>query len=82
MYGRKSEVNLITHTLAVAGGPLALPETGSVYEKHTVEANDGKQEFQLDLPVNVPVNAFWVSTALFGSGLFFHFFCFHPQITT
>ena len=62
MFGKKEDIDPITHLVGNAGGIGGLPKNIVSYENHLVGNNDGIQEYVVEIPDQIPVNAFWSIT--------------------
>jgi hypothetical protein len=71
MFGKKEDVDPITHLVGTAGGIGGLPKNIATYENHLVDNNDGIQEYVVEIPDEIPVNAFWSITVYDENGFLF-----------
>ena len=72
MFGKETEVDPISHVIGAAGGWGGLPKNLATYESHTVDNNDGEQDYYIVVPPEVPVDGFWSITVYDEQGYFFH----------
>ena len=72
MFGLETEVDPISHVIGAAGGWGGMPKNLATYESHTVENNDGEQDYYIVVPADVPVDGFWSITVYDEKGYFFH----------
>jgi hypothetical protein len=70
MFGRKNEVDPVQHLLGTAGGWGGNPVSAAMYRGVVPSQNDGKTAYQLTVPADVPVDAFW-SISVYNAGGFF-----------
>lgn len=68
MFGSKEEVDPVRHLIGTAGGWGGLPEREAYYVN--VDPNLPVAEYVIDVPADVPVNAFW-SISLYNAQGFF-----------
>lgn len=68
MFGTKSEVDSVRHFLGTAGGWGGLPETEAFY--NGVEPGLPVGAYKIEIPTDVPVEAFW-SVSLYNAAGFF-----------
>lgn len=61
-FGIKDELNQLYWTLGAAAGWGGNPAEAAVYSVGVVESNDGKTPYVLNVPKDVPVEAFWSVT--------------------
>jgi hypothetical protein len=57
--GRKGEVDPVRHLIGTASAWGLNPDKEAVYLNVTPTNNDGKTTYKLDVPADVPVDAFW-----------------------
>lgn len=69
-FGRRGEVNPIEHLIGSAAGWGGNPQRGAMYFSFSPEKNDGKTAYQLTMPKDVPVQAFWSVTVYNKDGFF------------
>lgn len=69
-FGRRGEVDPIQHLMGAAYGWGGNPQRGAMYFAATPEKNDGKTAYTLDMPKDVPVQAFWSVTVYNKDGFF------------
>lgn len=69
-FGRKGEVDPTQHLLGAAFGWGGNPQRGAMYFNVTPEKNDGKTAYTLNMPKDVPVEAFWSITVYNKEGFF------------
>ncbi|MBB3179302.1 DUF1214 domain-containing protein [Variovorax sp. Sphag1AA] len=69
-FGKKEEVNPVHHLIGTAAGWGGNPDKDASYKSFTPEKNDGKTVYRLNVPANVPVDAFW-SISLYNAKGFF-----------
>ncbi|TWT47772.1 DUF1214 domain-containing protein [Botrimarina hoheduenensis] len=69
-FGKRGQVDPITHLMATAGGWGGNPARGATYVSIFPEMNDGKTAYTLTMPKDVPVGAFWSVTVYNKDGFF------------
>jgi hypothetical protein len=69
-FGKKGQVDPITHLMATAFGWGGNPARGATYVAIVPEMNDGKTAYTLTMPEDVPVGAFWSVTVYNKDGFF------------
>jgi len=69
-FGRKEQVDPIHHLIGTAAGWGGNPDKDASYSSFTPQKNDGKTIYKLEVPRNVPVDAFW-SVSLYNAKGFF-----------
>ncbi len=67
-FGKKEEVDPVRHLLGTASGWGGLPESEAFYLN--VEPGSGVGEYKIEVPADVPVDAFW-SVSLYNASGFF-----------
>lgn len=68
--GRRDEVDPIRHLIATASGWGLNPDKDALYLTVTPASNDGKIIYRLNVPADVPVDAFWSVTVYDATGHF------------
>jgi hypothetical protein len=68
--GRRNEVDPVRHLIATASAWGLNPDKDAIYLNVTPAKNDGRTIYKLDLPGNVPVDAFWSVTVYDATGHF------------
>ncbi len=58
-FGKKEELDPIKHLLGAAYGWGGSPEKGAMYAQWSPQHNDGSTPYILNIPADVPVDAFW-----------------------
>ncbi len=69
-FGRKGQVDPITHLMASAYGWGGNPASGAKYVGVVPEKNDGRTAYTLTMPKDVPVEGFWSVTVYNKDGFF------------
>jgi hypothetical protein len=69
-FGRKDEVDPIHHLIGTAAGWGGNPDKDATYAGTAPAKNDGKTIYRLNVPANVPVDAFWSVSVYNGKGYF------------
>lgn len=69
-FGKKGQVDPITHLMASSFGWGGNPPRGAAYVNVVPEKNDGKTAHTLRMPKDVPVNGFWSVTVYNKDGFF------------
>jgi len=69
-FGKRGLVDPIAHLAVTAFGWGGNPERGASYVNFTPEKNDGKTPYTLNMPKDVPVQAFWSVTVYNKDGFF------------
>ncbi|TCQ79512.1 uncharacterized protein DUF1254 [Ochrobactrum sp. BH3] len=69
-FGARGHVDPIRHLIGTASGWGGIPEKDAMYPSFTPEKNDGKTVYTLDVPKNVPVQAFWSISVYNAKGFF------------
>ena len=67
-FGIKDELNQLYWTLGAAAGWGGQPADAAIYQVGLVEKNDGKTPYVLNVPKDVPVDAFWSVTLYTAEG--------------
>ena len=68
--GRRDEVDPVRHLIATASAWGLNPDKDAIYLNVTPTVNDGRAVYKLDVPGNVPVDAFWSITVYDATGHF------------
>ena len=68
--GRKDEVDPVRHLIGTASAWGLNPDKEAIYLNVTPAKNDGKTVYKLDVPGDVPVDAFWSVTVYDATGHF------------
>jgi len=69
-FGRKDEVDPVHHLIGTAAGWGGNPDKDATYTGSAPAKNDGKTVYKLNVPVKVPVEAFWSVSLYNGKGYF------------
>ncbi len=69
-FGKRGEVDPISHLAATAFGWGGNPMRGAMYVSAQPDQNDGKTPYVLTMPKDVPVQAFWSVTVYNKNGFF------------
>jgi hypothetical protein len=69
-FGARGFVDPTQHLLATAAGWGGNPQRGAMYFAVAPENNDGKTAYELTMPKDVPVQAFWSVTVYNKEGFF------------
>jgi len=69
-FGTRGQVDPIRHLIGTASGWGGIPEKDAMYPSFTPEKNDGKTVYTLNVPDNVPVQAFWSISVYNPEGFF------------
>ena len=69
-FGRRGEVDPIHHLIGTAAGWGGNPDKDATYVGAAPPRNDGKTIYKLNVPANVPVDAFWSVSVYNGKGYF------------
>lgn len=69
-FGERGLVNRVNHYLATAFGWGGNPSRGAMYFNVMPDQNDGKTPYRLQMPKDVPVDAFWSVTVYNKEGFF------------
>jgi hypothetical protein len=70
MFGPRDEVDPIHHLIGTAAGWGGNPESAAFYALVTPTKNDGSTIYKLNVPDNVPVDAFWSISVYNADGYF------------
>jgi hypothetical protein len=68
--GRRDEVDPVRHLIATASGWGLNPDKDAIYLNVTPSRNDGRTIYKLNVPAEVPVDAFWSITVYTADGHF------------
>jgi hypothetical protein len=69
-FGRKDQVDPIHHLIGTAAGWGGNPDKDASYASFSPAKNDGKTIYKLNVPANVPVDAFWSISLYNAKGYF------------
>jgi hypothetical protein len=69
-FGRKGEVDPVHHLIGTAAGWGGNPDKDASYASYAPAKNDGKKVYRLQVPANVPVEAFWSISLYDAKGYF------------
>ena len=69
-FGAKDSVDPIAHLIGTAAGWGGNPDKDATYLAGEVTKNDGKTIYTVDVPADVPVDAFWSVTVYNAAGYF------------
>jgi hypothetical protein len=69
-FGRKGEVDPVHHLIGTAAGWGGNPDKDASYASYAPAKNDGKTVYRLNVPANVPVEAFWSISLYDAKGYF------------
>jgi hypothetical protein len=69
-FGAKGQVDPIKHLIGTAAGWGGNPDKDATYFSFTPAKNDGKTVYKLNVPSNVPVDAFWSISLYNAEGYF------------
>jgi hypothetical protein len=69
-FGARGEVDPTQHLLGAAYGWGGNPQSGAMYFNYTPKENDGKTPYELVMPKDVPVQAFWSISVYNKEGFF------------
>lgn len=69
-FGRRGEVDPVEHLIGSAAGWGGNPQRGAMYFNVTPPKNDGTTAYELSMPKNVPVGAFWSVSVYNKEGFF------------
>jgi hypothetical protein len=69
-FGRKGEVDPVQHLIGTAAGWGGNPDKDASYASYAPAKNDGKTVYRLNVPPNVPVEAFWSISLYDAKGYF------------